>query len=116
MQTHHPQRAAWRLVILALVAAALTGTLFAASPTITSLSPTSGKVGASVTIVGANFGSSGTVEFNGTKATTISSWSPTSIKVAVPVGATTGKVVVTFGGVASNGVSFTVQTFGGIIR
>ena len=37
-----------------------------------------------------------------------SSWSATSIVVPVPAGATTGNVVVTVGGVASNGVSFTV--------
>ena len=82
-----------------------------ATPTITSLSPTSGAVGASVTITGTNFGSTqgtSTVTFNGTTATTISSWSATSIVAKVPTGATTGNVVVTVGGVASNGSSFTV--------
>ncbi len=82
-----------------------------AGPTISSLNPTSGAVGASVTITGTNFGSSvgsSTVTFNGTPATTISSWSATSIIVPVPAGATTGPVVVTVGGVPSNGVSFTV--------
>lgn len=122
MQTHHLKEEALvgrtirQLVILVVVGAAFTGTLFAASPSITSLSPTSGWVGASVTITGTNFGSTqGTVQFNGTTATTISSWSSTSIKAVVPAGATTGKVVVTVGGVASNGVSFTVE-HGGIIR
>ncbi len=82
-----------------------------AGPTITSLSPTSGAVGTSVTITGTNFGSSvgsSTVTFNGTPATTISSWSMTSIIVPVPAGATTGPVVVTVGGAPSNGVTFTV--------
>src|SRR5277367_5167855 len=82
----------------------------AAAPTITSLSPTSGAVGASVTITGTNFGSSqgtSTVKFNGTSATT-TSWSATSIVAAVPTGATTGNVVVTVSGTASNGKSFTV--------
>ena len=82
----------------------------AASPTITSLSPTSGAVGASVTITGSNFGStqgSSTVKFNGTAAT-VTSWSSTSIGATVPSGATTGNVVVTVSNRASNGVSFTV--------
>ena len=77
-----------------------------ATPTITSLSPTSGAVGASVTITGTNFGSTqgtSTVTFNGTTAATITSWSATSIVAKVPAGATTGNVVVTVGGVASNG-------------
>ena len=82
-----------------------------AMPGITSLSPTSGPVGASVTIAGANFGSAqgtSTVTFNGTAATAITSWSIGSIIAAVPTGATTGNVVVTVNGVASNGASFTV--------
>ena len=75
------------------------------------LSPTSGAVGASVTITGTNFGSTqgtSTVTFNGTTATTITSWSATSIVATVPTGATTGNVVVNASGVNSNGVSFTV--------
>ena len=80
-------------------------------PSITSLSPTSGAVGASVTITGSNFGSTpGTVTFNGTAASTPSSWSDSSIVARVPSGATTGPVVVTVGGTASNGVNFTVVT------
>jgi hypothetical protein len=84
----------------------------ATSPVITSLSPTSGPVGTSVTISGSNFGSSkgtSTVSFNGTAASP-TSWSATSIAVPVPSGATTGNVVVTVGGVASNGQTFTVAT------
>ena len=79
-------------------------------PSITSLSPTSGVVGTSVVVAGANFGATqgaSTITFNGTAATpTI--WSATSITVPVPAGATTGNVVVTVGGAASNGISFTV--------
>jgi len=81
------------------------------APSIASLNPTSGLVGTSVTIAGANFGATqgtSTVKFNGTAATP-TSWSATSIVVKVPAGATTGNVVVTVGGVASNGVSFTIQ-------
>src|SRR5437879_3403116 len=82
----------------------------AAPPSISNLSPTSGAVGASVTITGTNFGSTqgtSTVKFNGTIAT-ITSWSATSIVASVPTGATTGNVVVTVSNKASNGVSFTV--------
>jgi len=84
----------------------------APAPSIASLNPTSGLIGTSVTIAGANFGATqgtSTVKFNGTAATP-TSWSTTSIVVKVPAGATTGNVVVTVGGVASNnGASFTVQ-------
>jgi hypothetical protein len=81
-----------------------------AAPTLTSLSPTTGPVGTSVTIAGTNFGATqgtSTVKFNGTTATP-TSWAATSIVVPVPAGATTGTVVVTVGGLASNGLSFTV--------
>jgi hypothetical protein len=91
------------------VGAALTGG-GSSSPAIASLSPTSGAVGASVTITGSNFGStqgSSTVQFNGTAAS-VSSWSSTSISTAVPSGATTGNVVVNVNSTSSNGVAFTV--------
>jgi glucose/arabinose dehydrogenase len=81
-------------------------------PSISSLSPASGGIGAAVTIAGSNFGSSqgsSTVTFNGTPATP-TSWNATSIVVTVPAGATTGSVVVTVGGQASSGVAFTVST------
>jgi IPT/TIG domain/Putative Ig domain len=79
-------------------------------PRITSLTPDSGALGTSVTIAGTNFGATqgtSTVTFNGTKATP-TSWSDTSIVAPAPTGATTGSVIVTAGGVASNGVTFTV--------
>ena len=85
-----------------------------AAPSVTSLTPTSGPVGTSVSIAGANFGTTtgaSTVTFNGTTATP-TSWSATSIVVPVPSGATTGSVVVTVGGVASNASPFTVTTGG----
>jgi len=83
-----------------------------AGPSITSLSPTSGAVATSVTISGTNFGSTqgtSSVRFNGTVATP-GTWSAGSLVAPVPSGATTGPVVVTVGGVASNGVTFTVST------
>src|SRR5262249_30366454 len=83
-----------------------------AGPAISSLSPSIGVVGTSETISGTGFGStqgSSTVNFNGTPAAAATAWSATSITVAVPSGATTGNVVVTVAGVASNGVSFTLD-------
>lgn len=84
----------------------------ASAPTIASLNPTSGPVGSSVTITGTNFGSSqgtSTVTFNGASATP-TSWSSTGIVAPVPNAASSGNVIVTVGGVASNGMTFTVTT------
>ena len=80
----------------------------------TSLAPSSGPVGTAVTIAGTNFGASkgtSTVTFNGTAATP-TTWSATSLVVPVPAGATTGNVVVTVGGAASNGLPYTVTVAG----
>jgi IPT/TIG domain/Glucodextranase, domain B/Kelch motif/Galactose oxidase, central domain len=84
-------------------------------PSISNLSPTSGPVGATVTITGSNFGltqGTSTVSFNGTTAMA-SSWSDTQIVAPVPSGATTGAVRVTVNGTVSNngyGPTFTVGT------
>jgi hypothetical protein len=83
---------------------------FVVSPSVTSLTPTSGAAGTAVTITGTNFGTTqgtSTVTFNGTAASP-TGWSATSISTPVPAGATTGPVVVTVNGVASNGVAFTI--------
>jgi|GEM_PF-1446207 len=80
------------------------------APTITSLTPSTGAVASSVVIAGTNFRgtqASSTVSFNGI-ASTPTAWSATSITAPVPTGATTGPVVVTVGGQASNGSTFTV--------
>ena len=98
-------------VVVTVGGVASNGVSFTVSPHITSLSPTSGAAGTSVTIAGTTFGStqgSSTVKFDGTTATP-ASWSNTSIVVPVPKGAATGNVVVAVGGAASNGVSFTVE-------
>jgi RHS repeat-associated protein len=88
----------------------------AQSPQISNLTPVSGVASAQVTISGTNFGTtqgSSTVTFNGTTAATITNWDATSITATVPTGATSGNVVVTVGGVASNGVWFTFNdTYG----
>jgi hypothetical protein len=81
-------------------------------PTISYTNPVNGPVGTSVTIVGNYFGAtqgSSTVTFNGISATA-TSWSNAQVVAPVPNGATTGPVVVTVGGAASNKVNFTVGT------
>ena len=80
-------------------------------PTITSIDPTSGKVGTEVTITGTDFSTTpaeNAVSFNGTAATVTES-TATSITTSVPAGATTGNVTVTVDG-ESNFVLFTVFT------
>jgi len=80
------------------------------APTITSLTPSTGAVATSVVIAGTNFRTpqgSSTVSFNGVSSTP-TAWSATSITAPVPTGATTGPVMVTVGGQASNGSTFTV--------
>jgi hypothetical protein len=99
-------------VVVTVGGVASNGVNFSVAPNITSLSPTSGAVGTSVTISGTSFGSSqgtSTVSFNGSAAAP-TSWGSGSITVLVPSGATTGNVVVTVGGAVSNGIGFTVQS------
>ena len=63
------------------------------APKITALSATSGLVGASITITGTGFGTVTKVQF-GSKSTTTFTATATTISVAVPTGATTGRVMV----------------------
>ena len=80
-------------------------------PVTSSIFPASGPVGTLVTITGSNFGAvqgGSTVTFNGTIAGNVSGWSNGQIQITVPVGATTGPVVVTVAGTASNAMAFTV--------
>ena len=77
---------------------------------VTGLTPPSGSVGTVVRVTGAYFGQpqgSGTIRFNGVTGSP-SQWTADSIDVPVPVGATTGPVVVTGPGGASNSLVFTV--------
>jgi len=78
--------------------------------TVTSLAPTSARVGGTVIIAGTGFGASrgsSAVTFNGVVAAA-TAWNNTSITVTVPATATSGPVVVTVNGQASNSVPFTV--------
>jgi hypothetical protein len=80
-------------------------------PTVTSISPTSGPVGTTLTVTGTKFGASqgaSTLSVNGAVASSISTWTDTQIVATVPVTATTGPVKVTVQGVDSNTVTFAV--------
>jgi hypothetical protein len=80
------------------------------SVAVTSLAPTSTPAGGTVLITGTGFGpsqGSSVVTFNGVVATA-SAWNNTSITATVPATATSGPVVVTVNGEASNSVPFTV--------
>lgn len=76
-------------------------------PTITSISPTSGLVGTTVTITGTNLSTVTSVTLNGLSVT-YTIVSNTSITFVVPVGATSGIVSVTNPDGSANGPTFTV--------
>ena len=80
-----------------------------ATPTITSINPTSGIAGASVIITGTNFdpvAANNTVKFNGVVAV-VNSATTTSITATAPAGGTTGAVTVTTAGGVGTGPVFT---------
>ena len=84
------------------------------APTITKLSPSTGKRGAVVTITGKGFGKksgASSVKFGATKCTKYLSWSATKITCKVPAKAKFGKLQVTLTTTAgkSNARSFTVK-------
>ena len=86
---------------------------FPSTSSISTIVPSSGNIGSTVTINGSGFGATqgtSTVKFFNNITATVIFWSDTAIQVQVPVGATTGMVTVTTVGGTSNGVSFTVGT------
>ena len=81
-------------------------------PTITSFSPTSGAVGASVTISGTNFTGATSVKFNGQSAS-FSVTNSTTISASVPNCSSTGTISVTTpNGTATSSATFTVTGCG----
>jgi hypothetical protein len=81
---------------------------------ITSISPTSGPAGTSVTITGMGFGAvqGGGIALIGGVPGVVSSWSNTQIVATVASSAVTGVVIVEQNGVWSNAVTFTVPGSG----
>ena len=84
---------------------------FLVIPVITAASPATAPVGGPVTITGTSFGDtqgSSTVTFNGVPAVP-STWSNTSITFPIPVGASSGAIVVTINGFETNGDPYPVS-------
>jgi uncharacterized repeat protein (TIGR03803 family) len=78
-------------------------------PAISGFSPTSGRVGTSVTITGNSFTGATSVTFGGVAATSYQVVSDTKVTATVPTGAVTGPVAITTpGGTATSATSFTV--------
>jgi hypothetical protein len=84
------------------------------TPQVSSISPTSGPVGAQVTFQGSGFGwsqGSGLV-WIGTKYATVNSWSDTEVVATVAAGSATGAAQVYQNGVWSNSITYTVTAVG----
>jgi len=89
----------------------LTGT-GVVGPALTSISPTSGQVGNTVTLNGSNLTGTTTITFGGgatvTSGFTVNGAGTQITGIVVPTGATTGSVTATTGVGPSNGLTFTV--------
>ncbi|MGZ4974873.1 MAG: IPT/TIG domain-containing protein, partial [Limisphaerales bacterium] len=84
-----------------------TTTNFFLPPTITSISPTSAAIGATVTITGSNLTNATSVQFNGVNATSFTVVANTQINAVVPAGPTSGQItVVTPGGSVQSSQAF----------
>ena len=98
-------------LVIALLCAGfgLAAPALAATPTITSFTPTSGPLHTKVTISGTNFTSPATVKFNGVSATSAPVVNSTTITTSVPGTASTGPIRVTTNGTTvTSTASFTV--------
>lgn len=83
---------------------------FRVTPQITSFTPSTGSVGAIITITGVSLTQTTKITFGGIAAPTFTLNSDTQVTVTVPTGAATGKIVVTTsGGTATSATSFTVM-------
>jgi len=111
---HPPSAATTGNVVVTVNGVASNAKVFTYTPKIVGLNVNAAPIGSPVTITGTNFGGTqgtSTLKFNGTAATSITTWSATSIVANVPTGATTGTVVVAVNNVNSNGMPFTVEDF-----
>ena len=111
LKRHIGRRVAAVGVATALLVLGLETPAFAADPTITAISPTSGPVGCVVTITGTNFNNPNVtdVEFNNTNAASFRIESATTITAVVGTGTTTGLVEVTNADGTDTGPTFTVS-------
>ena len=92
-------------------------TVLSSELTISGLSPNYGAPSAPIVISGTGFGANqgnGSVTIAGATCS-VTSWSNTAISILVPGNATTGNLVVTAGGVSSNGAAFTFYPFPTIV-
>lgn len=79
------------------------------TPQFSSMSPTSGPIGTTVSLFGSNFSTSGnTVKFSNNVFGSVISSTSSQIVVSVPTGTVTGPVEITTGGYALNAGVFTV--------
>ncbi len=103
------------VVVTAVGGVSSAGVPFTVSgPVVSSIQPSAGVAGDTVVISGTDFGpqqNSSTLTFNGVSAL-VQSWSTAQIRAVVPSGVSTGPVVVTVNGVASNtDVVFALKPF-----
>jgi hypothetical protein len=93
-------------VIVTVGGAASNAQSFLVIPVITSVSPDHAPINGSVTVTGTSFGdthgTSSTITFHGLNATP-SAWTNTSVSFPIPVGATSGTIIVTVNGWSTNG-------------
>jgi hypothetical protein len=108
-RTYTESRKTGKIAVTTSGGSATSSTTFNVTPTITSFTPTSGKVGTSVVISGTGLTQTTKITFGGVAATTFTVNSDTQVTASVPSGAITGKVVITTtGGAANSSGTFTV--------
>jgi hypothetical protein len=101
-------------VVVTVSGTASNGVAFTVTPHITTLSFPAGPAQMGVIITGTTFGAAqgaSTITLNGTNMSVIT-WTSTTITAQVPVGGTTGNIVVKVAGNSSNTQAFTVAAYG----
>ena len=87
----------------------LSNKIFKVTPKMTAFSPTSGKVGDSITLSGTGFIQTTSITVGGVKVTSFTVSSDLQVTIRVPTGAKSGKIVLTTpGGTATGPGTFTV--------
>src|SRR5207253_7683896 len=83
---------------------------FTILPNVTSISPASGVIGATVMVNGSGFVNGSTdVKFNGFSSTSVTFVSPILMRAVVPVGASSGQVSLTTPAGTATGPNFTIN-------